>query len=118
MLAAKNVRALGHEVDATEDDIAALGLRGLEGEFEGVTSEIGELDDFVALVVMAQDDDVLTQTGLRGGDAVVEGVVRHEKVRIEVAAHPGFDFRSTESGRLVCADEDAAIRNGYEVAHG
>src|SRR5260370_11851315 len=53
VLAAENVRALGHEVNAAEDDEAALGLRSLEGELEGVTTEIGELDDFVALVVVA-----------------------------------------------------------------
>src|SRR5712692_985719 len=53
MLAAKNVRTFGHKVHAAEDDVAALGLRSLEGKLEGVTTEIGELDDFVALVVMA-----------------------------------------------------------------
>src|SRR6266436_218798 len=53
VFAAENVRAFGHEVHATENDIAAFGLRSLEGEFEGVTTEISELDDFVALVVMA-----------------------------------------------------------------
>src|SRR5260370_29549552 len=45
VLAAEYVRAFGHEVHATEDDIAALGLRSLEGELEGVTTEIGELDN-------------------------------------------------------------------------
>jgi len=52
VLAAENVRAFGHEVDAAEDDVAALSLRSLEGELEGVTAEISELDDFIALVVM------------------------------------------------------------------
>src|SRR5258708_4504880 len=94
MLAAKNVCALGHEVDATKDDIAALGLGSLEGEFEGVTEEIGELDDFVALVVMPQNDNILAEAGFGGGDAVVEGVVRHEKLGIEVAAYARLHFRA------------------------
>jgi len=42
VFAAKNVRALGHEVHAAEDDVACLGLRSLEGELEGVTAEIGK----------------------------------------------------------------------------
>jgi hypothetical protein len=113
MLAAENVRTLGHEVHAAKDNIATLGLGSLEGELEGVTAEIGELDDFVALIMMAQNDDVRTQTSLGGGDTVVEGGVRHEKVRIEVAAYASFNFRCVESRRLVCADEGAAIRNGY-----
>ncbi len=69
--------------------------------------------DFVALVVMAQDHDILAQAGFGGSDAVIEGVVRHEEVRIEVAAHTGFDLGRTDRRRLVCADEGAAIRNGY-----
>src|SRR5229473_1038407 len=113
VLAAENVRAFGHEVHAAEDDVAALGLRSLEGELEGVTTEIGELDDFVALVMMAQNNDVSAQAGFRGSDAVVERVVRHKKVRIEVAAYTRLDFRRADSGRLVSADEGAAIRNGY-----
>jgi hypothetical protein len=113
MLAAENVRTLSHEVHAAKDNIATLGLGSLEGELEGVTAEIGELDDFVALIMMAQNDDVRTQTSLGGGDTVVEGGVRHEKVRVEVAAYAGFDFRRAKSRRLVCADEGAAIRNGY-----
>jgi len=76
MLAAKNVRALGHKVHAAEDDVAALSLRSLEGQPERVTAEIGELDDFVALVVMAQNHDILAQAGLRGSDAVIKSVVR------------------------------------------
>src|ERR1700682_3134063 len=46
VLAAENVRALGHKVHAAEEDIAGLRLRSLEGELEGVTAEIGKLDDF------------------------------------------------------------------------
>src|ERR1700674_864842 len=111
VLAAKNVRALGHKVHAAKDDVAALCLRSLEGELEGVTTEISKLDDFVALVVMAQNHDILAEASFRGSDAVVERVVRHKKVRIEVAPYAGFDFRSADGGRLVCADEGA--RNGY-----
>src|SRR6266851_4011257 len=118
VLTAKNVRAFGHEVHAAKDDIAALGLRRLEGELEGVTAEISKLDDFVALVVMAQDHDVPAKTGLRGRDAVVERIVRHQEVGIEVAPYSGFDFRRAEGGRLFSTNKDAAIRNGYEVAHG
>src|SRR5712664_1722312 len=111
VLAAENVRAFGHKVHATEDDVASLGLRSLEGELEGVTTEIGELDDFVALVVMAQNHYVIAEAGSCGSDAVVEGIVRHKEVGVEVTPNAGFDFRRANGGRLVCADEGA--RNGY-----
>ncbi len=113
VLTAENIRAFGHKVDTAEDDIAALGLRSLEGELEGVTTEIGKLDDFVALVMMAQDHDVLAEAGLRRSDPLIERVVGNEEVGIEVASYAGFDFRRANGGRLVCADEDAAIRDGY-----
>ena len=60
VLTAKNIRAFGHEMDTAENDVAAFGLSGLKGEFERVTSEIGELNHFVALVVVAQNHDVPT----------------------------------------------------------
>ena len=111
MFAAKNVCAFGHKVNAAKDDVAALGLRSLEGELEGVTAKIGKLDNFVALVVMAQNHDVFAQAGPRGRDAVIKSMVRHKKVRIEVAPYPGLDLGRADGGRLVCADEGA--RNGY-----
>ena len=60
VLTAKNIRAFGHEMDTAENDVAAFGLSGLKGELERVTSEIGELNHFVALVVVAQNHDVPT----------------------------------------------------------
>jgi hypothetical protein len=117
MLAAKDIRAFGHEVDAAEDDVAAQGLGSLEGEFQGITTEIGELDDLVALVMMAKDDDIFAESGFGGGDAIVKGVIWDEQVGIEIAAYAGFEFGGAEGRRLVCADEGAAIRDGYEVAH-
>ncbi len=70
MWAAENVRAFGHEVDATENDVAGVGFGGLKRELEGIAPEIGEFDDLVALVVMAKDEDVLAQAGLGSSDAV------------------------------------------------
>src|SRR5256885_11627688 len=106
----RRISALSAMKCTPEDDIAALGLRCLEGEFEGITAEVGELDDLVALVVMAQNDNVVAETGFGGSDAVIEGIVWHQEVGIEVASYAGFDFGGVEGGRLVYADEDAAIR--------
>ena len=47
---------LGHEVDAAEDDVFdALLVGGLAGELEAVAGEVGEVDDGVLLVVVAED---------------------------------------------------------------
>src|SRR5215831_10107871 len=75
MLAAKNVRAFGHEVDTAEDDVAGVGLGSLERKFQGITAKVCKFDDFVALVVVPEDDDVFAQAGLGVGDAFVQGVV-------------------------------------------
>ncbi len=63
--AGQDVRGLGHEVHAAEDD--ELGLRaggGVAGELERVAGDVRELDHLVALVVVAEDEDALAQRGL------------------------------------------------------
>ena len=56
---AEDAGGLGHEVDAAEDDVAGLGAGcGLLGEEEGIALEVGVLDDFLALVVVAEDGHV------------------------------------------------------------
>ena len=65
--------ALGHEVDAAEDDVLdALLLGGLAGELEAVAGEVGEVDDGVLLVMVAEDHQRLPSAvagGLRCGGA-------------------------------------------------
>ena len=65
-IAGEDVGGFGHEVHATEDDVFGIrpGSRGLR-ELERVTGDIGELDDFVALIVMTEDEDTVTERGLR-----------------------------------------------------
>ena len=61
----EDVGRLGHEVHAAEDD--PLGIRpggGLLGQLEGVTRDVGELDDLVALVVVAEHEDPVAQRRL------------------------------------------------------
>jgi len=41
-------------VDAAENDIARVGIRGLQGEFEGIAAKIGEFYDLITLVVVAE----------------------------------------------------------------
>src|SRR5881394_3235496 len=118
VLTAENVRAFRHEMDATEDDVAGVGFGGLKREFQGVAAKISEFDDFVALVVMAEDDHVFAQADFSCGNAVVEGVIGNEQVGVKVAADTRLDFRRANRGRRIRADEGAASRNGNEVAHG
>ena len=62
----EDVGGLGHEVHAAEDDVLGLrARRGLLGELEGVTGDVGELDDLVALVVVAEDEDPVAERRLR-----------------------------------------------------
>ena len=76
MRRAQDVGALGHEVDAAKDDelCFVLGRRGVR-ELQRVADEVGELDDLVALVVMAEDDDARAERLLGCGNPRVHLVV-------------------------------------------
>jgi hypothetical protein len=70
VVGAEDVRSLRHEVHAAEDDVLRLAaLRRVLGEGERVAALIGELDDVLALVVVAQDDDVVAERLARRADA-------------------------------------------------
>src|SRR6266567_116861 len=84
----------------------------------GVAAEIGEVDDFVGLIVVAKNDDVIAEAGLCSSDAIGERIVRHKKVGVEVAPYPSFDFRGPDGRRRVSANEGGVVRNGYQIAHG
>ena len=72
MRPAEDVGALGHEVDAAEEDVLGVAATGgLLRELEGVAAEVGELDDLVALVVVAEDDELLAELPLQRPDAFV-----------------------------------------------
>ena len=49
-------------------------------ELERVADVVGELDDLVALVVVAEDDDSTAELGARRGDAAVHLLVREAEV--------------------------------------
>jgi hypothetical protein len=64
VVAGQDVGRLGHEMDAAEDHELGLGAgRGLLGQAEGVAAGVGELDDLVALVVVAEDERPLAEGG-------------------------------------------------------
>jgi hypothetical protein len=66
----EDVGALGHEVDAAEDHVLdVLLVGGLARELEAVAGEVGELDDGVLLVVVAEDDESVAQRLARRFDA-------------------------------------------------
>ena len=82
---AEHVGAFGHEVDAAENDVLRICLRGDFGELVAVAGEVGEADDLVALVVVAEQDGGRAQFGARGCDSLVHGVVRKRQVVFEGA---------------------------------
>ena len=77
MVGGQDVGRLGHEVDAAEDDVGGLVLVGRDPrQPERVASGIGPAHDFVALVVVAQNEEPRSERGLRGRDAIREFVRR------------------------------------------
>jgi hypothetical protein len=61
--------------------LGAVDLRGHHGQLVAVSSQIGEADDVVHLVVMAEDQQPVAELGAAGGDALEQRLV----VQIEVA---------------------------------
>ena len=70
-VAGQDVGRLGHEVHAAEDDVRRLRAGGgLAGQLERVAGDVGELDDLVALVVVAEHEDPVAERRLgRAGPA-------------------------------------------------
>ena len=66
----EDVGALGHEVHAAEHDVLGVGPgRRLAGQLERVAGHVGELDDLVALVVVAEHEHPVAERRLRGRGA-------------------------------------------------
>ncbi|MNW53795.1 hypothetical protein D3C74_313710 [compost metagenome] len=78
----EDVRALGHEVHAAEEDELGLGAgRGLACELERVARDVREVDDLVALVVVAQDEGSRAERGAgRAGTFDEVGVARRRQL--------------------------------------
>ena len=69
----QDVRGLRHEVHTAEHDVLRLRTsRRVPGQLEGVTRDVGELDDLVALVVVAEHEDLVAELLLRGAGACHE----------------------------------------------
>src|SRR5713101_3561168 len=67
--------------------------------------------------MMAEDHYVAPQTGLGGGDAVIESIVRRDQVAIEIASDARFDFRGTNRRGLGRAGQRREFRNGDQGLH-
>jgi hypothetical protein len=56
LVAGKNIRAFCHEVNSAEEDVFSSFIFGSSlSQFERVTSDIGKLNYFISLIVVAQD---------------------------------------------------------------
>ena len=79
----QDVRALGHEVDAAEDDeLGVLVVADALRQLPRVADVVGELDHLVALVVVAEDDEALAEGRPRRRDAAVHLLDRQAEVAL------------------------------------
>jgi hypothetical protein len=77
VVAGQDVGRLGHEVHAAEDDVRRPGACGcFTRELERVAGHVRELDDFVALVVVTEDENLLAECCLGGAGAIDQRGVR------------------------------------------
>ena len=83
MFAGQDVGRLGHEVHAAEDDIGGVVVVGRETrQLERVAAGVRPLDDFGALVVMSEDEQLRAEGGLGGADPLVDLLARREGVPV------------------------------------
>ena len=80
-----DVGAFRHEMNAAEDDVSGLGLGGQLRKAIGIATIIGEAYDFVALIVVAEDDALVAKSfpGIR--NAAVHGIIWENEVIFERA---------------------------------
>ncbi len=69
--AREDVRHLGHEVHAAEDDELGVGLRSQPGKLQRIAGQVGMLEDVGALVVVAEDDRALAEARPCGANALL-----------------------------------------------
>ena len=55
---------------------------GVLRELQRVADVVGELDDLVALVVVAEDDEAVAERRLGGGDAGVQLLIGQAEIRV------------------------------------
>ena len=73
MIGAQDVGAFRHEVHAAENDVLGfLAAGGLLRKLQRIAAIVGELDDLVALVMVAQDHQARAERRLGARDALVE----------------------------------------------
>ncbi len=105
---AENVGALRHEVHAAKYDVLAAGGCRLLRKFVGVATKIGEANDFIALVVVAENHAFAAQSFAGRGDALVHGVVGQHEIIFQTAnsscgCHNVLAFSSGQQNRRAFA---------------
>ena len=108
---AEHVRALGHEVDAAEDDeVRVTAGRGVLRELQRVAGVVGEPDHLVALVVMPEDHEPIAECRFGGGDAQLHLLVRQPQIAL------GQRLAVGEAGLFV-SGEKVQIHGACEKNH-
>ena len=87
-------------------------------QLQRVAGEVGELDDLVALVVMAQDDDARAERRFGGSDPRVHLVVREAQVflRERLAFPDAFLLDLVEEFYVHLVSARAALHPGWLTA--
>src|SRR5678809_563414 len=77
LIRAEDIRALRHEMNATENDEFRVLLLASPGcKLEGIASKVGKSDHFVSLVVVTKNNKTTPKAGTNGTDTLVRFGVR------------------------------------------
>src|SRR5258707_13372803 len=78
-------RLCRHKMHAAKDNVLAPSTGSFLRKLVRVAAEICEADDFVALIVMAENDDLTTQNFPGRADALVHGVIGKDEIVLQTA---------------------------------
>ena len=87
-----NVGHFSHEVHATKNNIFGFGIGRLARQFQRVTREISVFEYFIALVVMAENDDSITEYLPRALDTHFTILIVQRRIRLQVNSCSGHGY--------------------------
>ena len=88
-------------MDPTEDDVFSRRSRSLLRKFVRIAAEISEANDFITLVVVAQNDDVASQDFPGRRNAVIHRMVWKHKIAVQrTSSCRGCHFLSRFQSRM------------------
>ncbi|CAB4537791.1 unannotated protein [freshwater metagenome] len=103
----ENVSAFGHEVHAAKHDVWSIRVRGCElRKLERVAGDVSKGDDVIALIVVPENEHLITQSSLRGSGSL-------DQVRVTSRGQIAWAFHAALATGIRGLAEDVQFDGGH-----